>query len=120
MESEMIKIEALNSALADALNIDPLTEFHDPVSQNDVRMNYGLAQVYSNEGFREYLKIEIDRALKAAALRSVTLVDSAAGKARALVLKELLIKGKQAFEELQRIQALAKKKGLIQQNGNST
>ena len=85
-----------------------MTEFREPKNEQTARMNYGLAQVYANEGFREYIQHEIDVALKATATRSITLVDMAAGKARALTLKELLIKGKHAFEELQKINKLKK------------
>jgi hypothetical protein len=108
MEEDLIK--QLNDALALSLNIEPLTEFQETTNTNTARMNYGLAQAYANEGYREYLKEEINRAIKNTAVRSETLVDIAFGKARALTLKELLIKSKQAFEELQKIQELAKKK----------
>ncbi len=107
---EIEKIKNLNTALLMTLDMEPLTEFREPRNETTSRMLYGLAQVYSNEGFREYIQHEIDMAMKATATRSVNLVDIAAGKARALTLKELLAKGRNAFTELQRIQNLANQK----------
>ena len=103
---EVQTIQSLNHSLRGWLGFEPITEFHEPTNEQTARMNYGLAQVYANQGFREYVQHEIDVALKATATRSITLVDMAAGKARALTLKELLIKGKHAFEELQKINKL--------------
>jgi hypothetical protein len=111
---ELKTIHNLNVLLADCLDFDPLTGFQEPDTQLASSMNYGLAQVYANEGLRLYIQNEINRALKATATRSLTLVDMAAGKSRALTLKELLVKGKQAFEELQEIESLRK---LKQQKG---
>jgi hypothetical protein len=101
------KIKDLNSVMQELLGMEPLTEIRDGGLRNTPAMNYGLAQVYANEGFRAYMQEAINRQLRAS-LTVTTLVDLAMHKARVVTLKELLRDGKQAFDELQKIQQLKK------------
>lgn len=93
--------------MVELLGMEPLTEIKDGGLRNTAAMNYGLAQVYSNEGFRAYIQESINRQLRAS-LTVTTLVDLAMHKARVVTLKELLRDGKQAFDELQKIQQIKK------------
>ena len=93
--------------MQELLGMEPLTEIRDGGLRNTPAMNYGLAQVYASEGFRAYMQEAINRQLRAS-LTVTTLVDLAMHKARVVTLKELLRDGKQAFDELQKIQQLKK------------
>jgi hypothetical protein len=104
---DTIKIQELNKVMVEMLGMNPITEIKDGGLRNTPAMNYGLAQVYANEGFRAYMQEAINRQLRAS-LTVTTLVDLAMHKARVVTLKELLRDGKQAFDEYQKIQQLKK------------
>jgi hypothetical protein len=106
MENE---IRQLNDALQTVMGLEPLTEIQPEANANSAGMNYGLAQVYANEGFREYMNMEINRQM-VSTLTAETLVGLAERKARVLTLRELLVRGKRAFDELQKIQKLTQNK----------
>lgn len=97
---------ALNNALQIVDTIEPIIDISDTGSDIDQEMRQGLAKAYAIAGFRKYLAYLHNRALKSTAMRSVTLVDQAAGKARALTSKEILVRGKQAFEEYDTVRNL--------------
>lgn len=109
--TEEEKIQRLNELLESSLNIKPLSEFSEN-GQVTHEMNYALAQMFAMKGFRDYLVLEMNKAIKGSALRSVSLVDMAYGKARALTLKEILIKAKNAFETLERVKKIAGQKNI--------
>lgn len=107
--TEEQKMDQINEAIKLLDVIEPLGGFAEPITEALAEQNFGLARMYSDAGYRKYLINEHNKAMKNVALRSATAVDIAFGKARILTLKELLVKGKRAFEEVQRIQALANK-----------
>lgn len=103
------KLRRVNEMLELVMSAEPLTEYSDS-QQETAEMLYGLAQMYANKGYRDYLIMEINKATKGAALRTITLVDVAFAKSRILTLKEQLIKAKHAYEQLEKLKALKAKK----------
>lgn len=98
--------------LQEFMSVEPLTEFTDSPTETS-EMLYGLAQMYANKGYREYLIMELSAATKNAAMRTVSLVDVAFAKARILTLKEQLIKSKRAYEQLEKLTKLKSKKQVV-------
>lgn len=111
------KIEKINKAFSLLMDMEPLIEFKESGNDLDSEMRYGLAQMYANQGFRKYLIANLNQSIKTAALRSESLVDMAFGKSRALTLKELLVKSKEAYENLEQFKILMEsKKKVANQN----
>ncbi len=109
-QKEARQIEALNKALEAVDTIAPLVVPADVGDAVNARMLEGLAQAYSIPGFREFLSYFVNRQMKLTAMKSTTLVDQAAGKARTLIVKEILSKGRQAYLERSKIQELTRGK----------
>ena len=107
-----MKLEELNKVLKEVLDIDPITDYQETVPTNLQEMKFGLALCYKEKGFREFLQNEINRAIKNAAIASDDEKTGAMFKGRVLTLKELLVKSKKAFED---IDALAKKHNAVKE-----
>ena len=104
-----IKFKKLNDALSAVMNMEPIIATSEATEKLTTEMQVGLARAYSDSGLRKYFEYKLNEALKSVALRSTTPFDIAFGKARILTIKEILVRGKQAFEELERIKAVTKK-----------
>ncbi len=102
-------IQELNSTLKDILDTEPLLEFEETTDDLSHEQMYGLAQMYANKGFREYLINNINILTKSVALKSANMNDIFFGKARILTLKEILIKSKRAFESYDKGRKIDKK-----------
>jgi hypothetical protein len=84
--------EDINKAL-EAVGIEPI-----PFMELDEEMKDGLAQVFANKGFRKYMEFAYGNQLKAAVLKTENDKDMFFYKGRLLMLRELLVQGKKAFE----------------------
>lgn len=82
------------------MKCDPLPEFKELTTEDRHEMVVGLAQVYSNIGFRKYMEYTIN-SQKEAVLRSENMNDVFFIKGRILTLKELYNKSKTEFEKIQ-------------------
>jgi hypothetical protein len=102
----MKDMEEINKLIEELTNMPPLTEYKEPMNDINHAMNYGLAQMYGNKGFREYMQNQINIATKASALKSKDIEDVNFGKGRILTLKELLVKARRAFETFEKINLL--------------
>lgn len=92
----------INEALKLLDMAEPLINFEDPGPIKPMHFE-ALALMYANTGYRDFLKMMYNNAVKSAALRSSTEVDTAFGKAQALTYKKLLIDAKKAFEHIERL-----------------
>ena len=97
----MTETKDLNALLQAVCNIEPLTEYEEPIPEPDQEMKFGLAQVYANKGYRKYMENVINKSIKNAALFADDALQGAAMKGRVITLKELLIKSKRAFEDFE-------------------
>lgn len=109
-KNETEYLQALNDAFKALENMEPLIPFEDVGKEITAEMREGLARAYALPGFRKFLAYKYNRAVKLTALTSVSLVDQAAGKARALTYKEILRQGLQMFVEFDRINKLRPKR----------
>jgi len=100
-------IEEINKAIQALDIVEPLIDYvEDPKSEREDRHNQALAAMYVSEDFRSYLISNLNAAIKATALRSVSEVDTAFGKARILTLKEILVKSRRAFIGFEKIRKM--------------
>jgi hypothetical protein len=97
-----MEITQINDALKVLEMAEPLIDFEDPGPIKPFHFE-ALALMYSHEGYRSFLKMMYNNAVKSAALRSSNEVDIAFGKAQALTYKKLLIDAKKAFEHIERL-----------------
>jgi hypothetical protein len=96
-------IEQINRLFKELDLAEPLVEYND--SKSEFYLD-SLARMYADEGFRKFLINNYNNAVKSASLRSVNEVDIAFSKARALTIKEILIRAKDAFEKADKIRKL--------------
>ena len=102
------KVKALNKKLA---KIKPEINLPEeiPDYSMDAEMRYGLAQAYALPGFRKYLQTRLNIMITWTALSSEDETDLVRGKAKALLLGDLLSKMKSAYTLLGEINSLKKK-----------
>lgn len=98
----MDEIAKMNKLILALEPMEPLVLYKDPSNEADHAMMEGLAMVFGNRGFRDYLEMEYnktkDKTLLCSDLYGIMLL-----KARAATLKELLVKGRVAFQQYNNI-----------------
>lgn len=116
METKVTKedMKKINKRLAKTSFLDPI-EFTEPMNEQSHEMAFGLAQIYAVKGFRDYMIAEYHRSIKASAMNSESISEVLYFKARATTYKELLIAGKKAFENMNRLTAENRKSRLSAQ-----
>lgn len=102
------KIQGLNKLLMEMLKMEPLIEFKEPLTEIGHEQFNGLAQMYANRGFRSYLETAVNKAIKNSAINSDDLISMAYNKSRVILLKELLVISKKAFEDVSKLNKNAK------------
>lgn len=103
-QKDIDQIGRINSIIEELDVICPIP-YTQPTTA-DAIMNFGLARMYADEGFRKFMTNQINMEMKKSAMRTVTLVDVAFAKARILTLQEILAKGKVAFDEVSKLRKL--------------
>lgn len=98
-----LEIFEFNKFLREVLLMEPLTDFEEPKGELDHEMKEGLAQAYAIRGFRKYLERAVNVSIHNAAMSSGNEEIRGVFKGRALSLKELLLKGKRAFEQYEKL-----------------
>jgi hypothetical protein len=98
-----MQLDDINKLFQKLDDASPLVEFTEPMQDIDWKMQEALARMYADEGFRNYLILCYNRCIKETALKTKTEIDIAYGKARALTIKELLIKSRDAFLKFEKI-----------------
>lgn len=96
-------MKVYNELLKEISGVESLPDYQNPKNELDHEINYALAEMYANKGFRTYLENTVNQAIKSAALRCENERDMIFAKARILTLKELLVISRRAFEQLQKI-----------------
>lgn len=95
-------IKKINEVVAYLDGIEPLIEFKEPMNEISHEMNYALAQMFANKGYRSYLENNLNAQIKSL-MRAETTNDIFYLKGRIITLKELLIVAKRAFEKISEI-----------------
>jgi len=118
MKKDIVK--TINEVLKEIDGLEPLVEFKEPMPELSQEMLYGLAQIYTIKGFRDYLQNSYLKAMKNAALSSDNELLGSFFKGRAITIKELLSKAKKSYEEFEKVTRLKKnavKEGEKQESG---
>lgn len=104
----MEKIAKINELIKELEVMEPLISYSDPTNDGEHAMVEGLAKMFADKGMRSYLEMEYNRT-KDKSLQCTDMYGIMFLKARAVTLKELLVKGNAAFQNYNKLNGSSKK-----------
>lgn len=105
------KLKEINKLVNEMMGAEPMIEYREPVPDVDREQFYALGEMYKNRGYRSYLENALNKATKNTATNSIDEVSLAYNKSRMILLKELLLVARNAFND--RVKLDKKKETLL-------